>query len=191
MPTNGAEHAKQATTKAADQVTEQVTNGARRAVDAVNEQRGKAAQAIDTAAEAVDRQGERLPKPVNEYATDVKDGLHTAADYVREHDASEMAGDAVETVKAYPVISLLLVGAVVIGGGVLIASLLSQEEGDHSDANDAQSKSLFAAASHGLGPKASETVTRMRDAAFNMALTKAVDTMEDLFPGFREHFEKV
>ena len=49
---------------------------------------------------------------------------------------------------------------------------------------------LFATASDGLGPKATDTVNRIRNAAFSMALAKTVDTIEEMFPGFREHFEK-
>ena len=97
-------------------------------------------------------------------------GLSAAATYVRKHDAGEMADDAMDTFRAYPVASLLVIGAAVVGGGILIASLLAQGDGEAKGGN-AEPSGLFAAASNGLGPKASETVTRMRDAAFALALT--------------------
>jgi hypothetical protein len=172
-------------------VTDKVAEGGKKAAAVVNEPRGKAADALDSGADAVDHEGAQLPKPLNEYATDVKQGLSAAADYVRTHDAREMAGDAANSVSQYPIASLVLIGAVVIGGGLLIATALAQGDAEEtSDAETAPSNSLLAVASNGLGPKASETVTRMRDAAFSLALTKAVDSIEDMFPGFREHFDK-
>jgi hypothetical protein len=181
--------------KAAEDVKGKVAEGGRKGAELVNEQRGNAAGALETAADAVERQGEQLPKPLNEYASDVKDGLTAAADYVRKHDAGEMADDAAKTISEYPMASLLLIGAAVVGGGFLIASLVAPRDGRERSGREtsgeaAASRSLLATASSGLGPKASETATRMRDAAFNMALTKAVDYIEEMFPGFREHFAK-
>jgi hypothetical protein len=48
----------------------------------------------------------------------------------------------------------------------------------------------LASAASGLGPKATETVGRIRDAAFSFALDRAIDTVDELFPGFREHYER-
>jgi GH25 family lysozyme M1 (1,4-beta-N-acetylmuramidase) len=31
---------------------------------------------------------------------------------------------------------------------------------------------------------------RVRDAAISFALTKAIDTVDDMFPGFRDHYER-
>jgi len=173
--------------KAADRVENVVTTGVNKANDAANAQRGQAAGALDAAAEAVDRHGKKLPKPLDDYAGDVKDGLATVADYVRDHDVREMADQAAMTVKDYPVTALLVLGAVVLGGGLLVASIIRNE----NDSNGGSARQpLFASAADGLGPKATETVNRIRNAAFSMALAKTVDTIEDMFPGFREHFEK-
>ena len=185
MTSNATERAGNAASKAANRVGSIATTGVGKAADAVNAQREQAADAIDTAAEAVDRQGKKLPKPLNEYAGDVKEGLGTAADYVRDHDVRDMADQAVRNAKDYPIASLLVLGAVVLGGGLLVASIVRHE-------NDSSSggQPYLAAASNGLGPRATETVTRIRDAAFSMALKKAIDTIEEMFPGFREHFDK-
>jgi len=41
-----------------------------------------------------------------------------------------------------------------------------------------------------LGPRATETLGRIRDAAFGFALDRAVDKVDGMFPGFREHYER-
>lgn len=187
MPTNSAEQFKTAG-NAAEHVSEKAAEAGRTVSHAVNEQRRNVAQALDSASDAVDRRGQQLPKPLDQYADHVKDGLSGAATYVRKNDAGDMAEDALDTVREHPIPSLLVLGAVVVGGGLLIASLLAEGDGDADNADG--TKSLLSAAANGLGPKANATIIRMRDAAFNMALTKAVDAVEEMFPGFREHFEK-
>jgi len=47
----------------------------------------------------------------------------------------------------------------------------------------------LASAAHGLGAKGTEVLARFRDAAVAFAFAKAADTVEELFPGFREHFD--
>jgi len=185
---NGAEQFKTAS-NAGEQVNEKAADAGRTVSNAVNEQRRNAAQGLDTASDAVNRNAQQLPKPFDQYANDVKDGLSGAASYVRQHDAGDMAEDALDTVRDHPFPSLLVLGAVIVGGGILIASLVSEGAGETDNAHGA--KSLLTAAANGLGPKATATIIRMRDAAFNMALTKAVDAVEEMFPGFREHFEQV
>jgi hypothetical protein len=183
MTRNSTERLGGAAPKAADRAGNVATATVNKAVDAADAKRGQAADALDTAAGTVDEQGRDLPKPLSEYAGDVKDGLETAADYVRSHDVREMAGQAAKTANELPVASLLILSAVVLGGGLLVASMVRNDD-------DSGGRAYFSAASTGLGPKASATVTRIRDAAFSMALTKAIDTIEDMFPGFREHFDK-
>jgi hypothetical protein len=80
-------------------------------------------------------------------------------------------------------------GAVVVGGGMLIAAVL---KGDGAARASGRSRGVMglAAASRGLGPKATETLSRIRDAAFSFVFDKAVDTVNEMFPGFREHYER-
>ena len=68
MPMNSSATGRgTAASKAADRVENVVTTGVNKAGEAANAQRGpaKVADALDTAAEAVDRQGKKLPKPLN------------------------------------------------------------------------------------------------------------------------------
>ena len=112
-----------------------------------------------------------------------------AADYVRETDVRDMGRDVMRAAKTHPMASLLVMGAVVVGGSLLVAALLRD---DGSEGTSGQSRRLmgFASASSGLGPKGTETLSRIRDAAFSFVLDKAVDTVDGMFPGFREHYER-
>jgi len=180
------EHDEGKTSGAAESNRKTASKSAGRAGDTSKPNRGHVANALDSAADLVDREGKRLPAPLAEYADEGKERLTAAADYVRDHDGRQMARDAVGTVKEFPIASLLIAGSVVVGGGLLIARLLRNEGA--SDGSRAQS--LFGALSEGWGPKTTETVTRLKDAVFAVALMKAVDALEDSFPGFREHFER-
>jgi len=115
-----------------------------------------------------------------------KERLAAVADYVRDHDARAMADDAIHTARQYPFASLFIAGAVVVGGGLLVARLMH----DSSGREGPRGRSLYETMSQGWGPKTTETVTRLRDAVFSVALLKAVDALEDAVPGFREHFDK-
>jgi hypothetical protein len=112
-----------------------------------------------------------------------------AADYIREHDVEDMGQDVMRAAKAHPIASLLVMGAVVVGGGMLIAAMLKD---DGSAGASGQSRRVLglASASSGLGPKGTEALSRIRDAAFSFVFDKAVDTVNELFPGFREHYER-
>lgn len=112
-----------------------------------------------------------------------------AADYVREHDVQDMGRDVMHVAKAHPMASLLVMGAVVLGGGMLIAAMLKDDE---SAGTPWRSRGVMglASASSGLGPKGTETLSRIRDAAFSFIFDKAVDTVNEMFPGFREHYER-
>lgn len=155
------------------------TRAAKSAGDTVNVKRSQVADVIDDAAEKVGEQGKDAPKPLDGYAESAKDKLVTAADYVRDHDAQQMGRDALDTAKEYPVASLAILAAVVIGGGLVVGAML----------RDPQSGGAQHLAS-GLGPKTTDTLSKMRDAAYSLVLAKAVDAVEEMFPGFRQHFEK-
>jgi hypothetical protein len=148
------------------------------AADAINTKRAQAADAIDDAAERLGEQGKRAPKPLDQYAEVAQNKLNTAADYVRDHDARQMGQDVLEVAREFPVASLTICAAVVVGGGILVGAMLRNPE-----SGGAQHLAS------GLGPKATDTLSKMRDAAFSLVLAKAVATVEEMFPGFREHFE--
>ena len=111
-----------------------------------------------------------------------------AADYIREHDVEHMGQDVMRAAQAHPIASLLVMGAVVVGGAMLVAAMLK----DDGSADSGRSRRVMglASASSGLGPKGTEALSRIRDAAFSFVFDKAVDTVNELFPGFREHYER-
>ena len=129
--------------------------------------------------------GNRAAEALN----DAQATLHKAADYVRDTDADEMGRDVMRTAKTYPVTSLLVLSAVVIGGGMLVATLL-QEDSEAQASGRSRGPNRLASALSGLGPRGTETLSRIRDAAFSLAFEKAIDRAEQVFPGFREHYER-
>jgi hypothetical protein len=95
--------------------------------------------------------------------------------------------DAVES--RFPVAPLLVLGAVVIGGGILVAAML-RHDGPEDGLGEFRRPRRLSAAVSGVGPRVAETLGRVRDAAISFALTKAIDTVDDIFPGFRDHYER-
>jgi hypothetical protein len=150
---------------------------------AVDSQRRETADALGGAAKLIDRQADRLPKPLDEYADSVKDGLGSAARYVRRHDVREMAEDAADRVSQSALAKGLLIGAVVVGGGLLLSSFLREHAGEPG-----QRGSAFADA---LGPKVNESFNLFRDALIGLAVAKAVEALDGALPGFKGHFERV
>jgi len=111
------------------------------------------------------------------------------ADHV-EHIATKSAKNAGDhTDSAYPLGALLVLGAVVIGGGMLAAAMLHDDD-RMDDSGESRRLMGLAAATRGMGPRVTDTLSRIRDAAFSFAIAKAIDTVEDMFPGFREHYER-
>lgn len=110
------------------------------------------------------------------------------ADQVENIGANSANGldDAGDT--HYPVAALLVLG-VVIGGGILVAAM-ARGDGRKNGLGEFSGPGRFAAAVGGMSPKVIETFSRVRDAAFSFALDKAVDTVDEIFPGFREHYER-
>jgi hypothetical protein len=170
---------------AADDIKSMAASGAKKAVDTLEAKREQVADALDAAAATVDNQSKRAAEPVKGYAAEAQDRIESAAGYVRDHDVQQIGSDAMQAAKAYPIASVIALGAVVLGGGMLLAALLREEA-----AGGSSRPSLFVSAADGLGPKATGTIIKMRDAAVGFALARAVDALEDKFPGFREHFEK-
>jgi hypothetical protein len=161
-------------------------HGGKSAGDADNGKPGRGSKAVEDASEMVGDKSESAPHPDKRYSRAVNDKLHDAADYVHGTDVQEMGRDAINAAKAYPLASLLVLGAVVIGGSILVATLFDDDL--HSDWSR-KSLGLSSAAS-GLGPKGKENVIRIRDAAFGFALAKAVEMADNMWPGFKEHYDK-
>ncbi len=132
-----------------------------------------------TSAEQTEQARQAVTKAVDQIKEQTAEAGRTAAEAVNEHrgQAARPAGDL-------PIASLLLLGAVLLGGGLLVARVIREEN------EDSEGRAYFSTAVNGLGPKASDTVSRIRDAAFAMVLMKTVDTIEEIFPGFRQHFRQ-
>ena len=95
-------------------VQEQVTAYGQKAVEAIDARRQSAASGLANAAEGLRAKAEELPSgKVAGMAHQTADGLRSTADYLREHDMSDMARDAQDFVKAHPFQALL--GAAVVG----------------------------------------------------------------------------
>ena len=102
----------------------------------------------------------------------------------RDHERSDLGREAVEIAQDNPLATLLVASAIVIGGGLLVARIV--REVNRSGGTERSSSTSLAS---GWGPKATHTISQLRDAAFGLALMKAVDSLERTFPGFREHFD--
>jgi hypothetical protein len=172
--------------KGEDQVKDMAAHAAKSVGDAVDAKRETAADVIDDVADTVGEKGKSAPDPVKRYSRAAKDKLHDAAEYVRDTDPEGMGRDALDAAKAYPIASLLILGAVVIGGSMLVAAMI--EDGNEGDGS--RKPFGLASATSGLGPKGKENLTRIRDAAFGFVLAKAVEMADDMWPGFKEHYEK-
>ena len=184
MASHTAERAEHAASKAGDQLKDMAAKTATTAGAAIDDKRERVADALDDAADTVADKGKSVPEPVKRYSRAAKGKLHEAADYVRDNDLEDMGRDAMDAASAHPVTSLLVLSAVVIGGSLLVASML------RDDGSDSGHRPMsLASAATGLGPKGTETLTRIRDAAMSFALVKAVDAVNEIWPGFREHYE--
>jgi hypothetical protein len=114
------------------------------------------------------------------------DAFDSAAQYLRDQPPSKIAGDVMRTAQRYPIPAMLIGTGLALGAGFFIAQLFRENSrlngsaratGSESDRNERRSTTVT-------------TIARMREAAISLALTKAVERIEERFPGFREHFEK-
>src|SRR4029450_6705473 len=108
---------------------------------------------------------------------------------VLEQRPRDMGPCVMRAAKEYPIASLLVMGAVVVGGAMLVATML-RDEGSPGASERSRRVVGFASADSRLGPKGIETLSRIRDAAFSFVFDKAVDTVNEMWPGFREHYER-
>jgi hypothetical protein len=157
----------------------------RSAEQTLDSQRQKTADAIDEASKSVDRQSDTISDRLDDYADSVKSALGSTADYVRHNSARQMADDAGTVVSTHPLASLLILGAIVAGGGLLFASVISGRNESGASPSDHRSHA------HSMwGPRTTAVVTQFRDALFSLAVAKTVQTVDDMFPGFKQHFER-
>jgi hypothetical protein len=184
MASHTAERAGHAASKAGDQVKDTAPKTDK---SASNDKREQVADGLDGAADSVADKSETLPEAAKRYSRAAGGKLHEAADYVRDNDVEDIRRDVMETASAHPVASLLVLGAVVIGGSLLVASML----GDNGrDSGELRRRTGVASLVSGLGPRGTETLARIRDAVMSHALARAVDTVDEIWPGFREHYER-
>jgi hypothetical protein len=172
--------------KTAERAHDAASGAATKMEHAADAKRKEGATVLDRAAHAIGDQAKRLPGALGEYADTAKEGITDAADYVRHTDAKDMMDDAVGTAKAHPITSILVLGAVVVGGGLLLANAMGKD----SQSGESNGESLFAKLSNGWGPEITDKVTHFRDSLFNFAITGVVDNLEQIVPGFRDHFDK-
>lgn len=189
MASHSGERGAGAVSKAADQAKNLAGDAAAKVAAGVDAKREQAAEAIEGAADSIGEAGEHAPEPARRYSRAAKDKLHQTADYLRSYDVEDMERDAADAVREHAIGTLLVLGVVVVGGAILVAKVLDNERPESQAEDEPRSMGLKSAAS-GLGPKGTETLTRIRDAAFSFVLAKAVEAADQAFPGFREHFDK-
>ncbi|HEY9462356.1 MAG TPA: hypothetical protein VIR54_04665 [Vicinamibacterales bacterium] len=115
--------------------------------------------------------------------------IGNAADQVEHIGVNRTNGVDDAADHPFPLTSVLVLGAVVIGGGILVASML-RDDARKEGLGEFHRPSRLASAVTGMGPRVTEALSRVRDAAISFALTKAIDTVDDMFPGFRDHYER-
>ncbi len=92
-----------------------MSDAGRQASDKIDEKRGPAADALQSAASTIHEKAEDLPggETVKSVAHSAAETLESTAGYIREHDVKAMLSDVEEIVKRNPGPSLLV--AVAIG----------------------------------------------------------------------------
>jgi ElaB/YqjD/DUF883 family membrane-anchored ribosome-binding protein len=110
-----AQSVKEKVTDAAVTAKERVSEAGRQATGKVDEKRGPAADALQSAASTIHEKAEDLPggETVKSVAHSTAEKLESTAGYIREHDVKAMLSDVEEIVKRNPGPSLLV--AVTIG----------------------------------------------------------------------------
>jgi hypothetical protein len=176
------------TGKAADRVKASA-GGTRSAAEAGEPTKRHAADTGDEAADVAGDKSDGMREAASRSARAAQEKLHDAVDYVRDTDPRQMGGDLMNRAATYPLASVLIVSALVIGGGYLVATMMRDEGVDREVTGGRRPRGLSSVTS-AFGPKGHETLAKIRDAAVSFAMAKAVDTAEQIFPGFREHFDR-
>jgi hypothetical protein len=94
----------------ASQAKDSASGLGRAAADTIDNNRGKVAGGLETAASTLHEKAESLPggEKITDFAHSAADKLSTTADYVRQHDVNSMMTDVQEMVKKNPGPALLL-----------------------------------------------------------------------------------
>jgi len=190
MASHTEERGGHGTTKTADQGKNAGAATGKSAGTPLDQTKGRAADVLDAAADTVGESGKKAPEPGKRYARAANERLHDTADYIRDTDPAQMGRDAMHAARAYPVVTLLALSAVVIGGSMVVAAMLKDTDSAHRAEGAGRRPRGLASVASGLGPEGVQTLTRVRDAAVKFVLTKAVDTVDEMFPGFRTHYDE-
>jgi ElaB/YqjD/DUF883 family membrane-anchored ribosome-binding protein len=110
---------EQISDKAAD-VRDRVTDFGRKTADKIDASREPAAASLDRTASALHSKSDRVASAAHATA----DKLQATAEYVRNHDFKEMAGDVEELVKRYPGQSLAAAAVL----GFLLARVMKSSD---------------------------------------------------------------
>lgn len=130
------------------------------------------------------------PSPDHEPGVAPGEGARPAAD---DRGASELDSPrrAAAAEGVHPAITFLVLGTFAVGGGLLVASMMrtTRRAPGHQVARGADGSPRCAALARAIGPKGTENLMHMRDALLSFALVKTAEKLNELFPGFHEHFE--
>lgn len=98
-----------------NELPEQAAKYGQKAVEAIDSRRGAAASGIENAASNLRKRASDLPggDTVSGYARQTADKLSQTADYIRDHEVKDMAGELQGYVKAHPTQAIL--GAAIVG----------------------------------------------------------------------------
>ena len=93
---------------------QKLSDAGRQASDTIDEKRGPAADALETAASTIHEKAETLPGggTVKNVAHSAAEKLESTAGYIREHDIKTMLSDVEDMVKRNPGPSLLIAAAI-------------------------------------------------------------------------------
>jgi ElaB/YqjD/DUF883 family membrane-anchored ribosome-binding protein len=110
-----AKNMKEKVAGSTEQIKEMTAQTGRRAAEKIDEQREPSARVLESAASTLHDRAEDLPggEKVARIAHATADKIQATAEYVREHDISDMVADVTEFVRRYP--AQMLVGGIVVG----------------------------------------------------------------------------
>ena len=105
----------EAAAETAESVRDQAAKYGQKAAEAVNAGRKSAASTLENAAAAVRSKADNLPggPQVSQYARQAADTMGATADYLRDHEVTDMMSDLKRVVKDHP--TPALIGAALLG----------------------------------------------------------------------------
>jgi hypothetical protein len=167
---------------ATDRLQQVATHGVAGTIAAVDATRAETVDTLDGSVKAIDRQTDRLAKPLDDYADSVRDGAAVSARYVRRNDPRDMAADVAGRVSKPPFVAGVVIGAALVGGGLLLGGFLRNRTGGLGQP--------VSALTNALGPRAGDAFALFRDALVSLAIARAVEAFDEALPGFKGHFER-